>query len=90
MEPLRPHLRLLWFISAAHQILGTRSETLEPYVDHLVLANNATAIMWPLAVATRIYPHGVVLLWIQDLAIVAAELVVVTSIATSWSDPSSR
>lgn len=44
-------------------------------VDHLSLANNGTVIVWPLAVLTSVYPHGIDLLVIQDLAIVAAEVV---------------
>jgi hypothetical protein len=44
-------------------------------VEHLSLANNGTLIVWPLALLTRIYPHGIVLLLVQDLALVAAEIV---------------
>ena len=33
--------------------------------------------MWPLALFYRVYPHTVTLLWLQDFAVVGAELVVV-------------
>jgi hypothetical protein len=36
---------------------------------------NAEFIMYPLALLVPLYPHTVVLLWVQDLAVVATELV---------------
>jgi hypothetical protein len=38
--------------------------------------NDAELIMWPLALLFWVWPHAVTLLWIQDLAIVGSELVV--------------
>ena len=35
-------------------------------------------IMWPLALLYWVWPHGVVLLWIQDIAVVGAEAVAFT------------
>ncbi len=67
------------FVVYFHAWHGFWANGLNPFnasVDHLVLANNGVFITWPLAVLTRIYPHGVVLLWIQDLAVVAAEFLV--------------
>ena len=37
--------------------------------------NNAEFAMWPLALLYHLYPHPVTLLWVQDLAVVATELV---------------
>lgn len=50
-------------------------------VNELSLGNNGTVIVWPLAVLTSLYPHGVVLLLVQDLAIVGAEVVALRWIA---------
>src|ERR1700676_1724645 len=61
-----------------HAVWASGLNPLDASVDHQILANNAVFIVWPLAVITRVYPHGVVLLWVQDLALVAAELVVVS------------
>lgn len=58
------------------------AHSLDPFnrvADRLNLANNATLIVWPLAVLTRLFPHGIVLLLVQDLALVAAE-----TVALSW------
>ncbi len=38
--------------------------------------NSGQAFFWGLAFVTRIYPHGPVLLWTQDIAVVASEAVV--------------
>jgi hypothetical protein len=37
--------------------------------------NNAEFVMWPLALLSHLYPHPVVLLWVQDVAVVLTELV---------------
>jgi len=37
--------------------------------------NDAEFVMWPLSLLAQLDPHPVVLLWIQDLAVVATELV---------------
>ncbi len=38
--------------------------------------NDAEFLMWPLSLLSHLYPHAVMLLWVQDLAVVATELVV--------------
>lgn len=38
--------------------------------------NNAEFAVWPLAALYRLYPHPLLLKWLQDLAVVAAEAVV--------------
>jgi uncharacterized membrane protein len=51
---------------------------LDPYVSGVGTSfwkNNAEFAMWPLALLGRVYPHPVTLLWVQDLAVVATELV---------------
>jgi uncharacterized membrane protein len=37
--------------------------------------NEAEFVMWPLALLYRAYPHPVLLLWVQDLAVAATEIV---------------
>jgi hypothetical protein len=37
--------------------------------------NHAEFIMWPLALLYWVFPHGVLLLWLQDAGVVGAELV---------------
>jgi hypothetical protein len=37
--------------------------------------NHAEFIMWPIALLYWVFPHGVTLLWLQDLGVVGAELV---------------
>ncbi|HEY7947875.1 MAG TPA: DUF2079 domain-containing protein [Acidimicrobiales bacterium] len=37
--------------------------------------NNAEFAMWPLALLDRVYPHPIVLLWLQDVAVVITEMV---------------
>src|SRR5205807_3980179 len=37
--------------------------------------NHAEFIMWPLALPYWIFPSGVLLLWLQDIGVVGAELV---------------
>jgi hypothetical protein len=37
--------------------------------------NHAEFMMWPLALLYWVFPHGVLLLWLQDLGVVGAELV---------------
>jgi hypothetical protein len=51
---------------------------LDPYVTGLGMSfwkNNAEFAMWPLALLGRVYPHPVMLLWVQDMVVVATELV---------------
>jgi hypothetical protein len=40
--------------------------------------NNGEFLMWPLALAYWVWPHGVTLLWLQDIGIVAAQAVAFT------------
>ena len=40
--------------------------------------NHAEFVMWPLALLYWVWPHGVTLLWLQDTAVVGAELVAFT------------
>jgi hypothetical protein len=40
--------------------------------------NHCELIMWPLALLYWVWPHDVMLLWVQDLALVGAELVAFT------------
>ena len=40
--------------------------------------NHAEFIMWPLALLYWVFPNGVVLLWLQDIGVVGAELVAFT------------
>jgi len=40
--------------------------------------NHAEFIMWPVALLYWVYPSGVLLLWLQDMAVVVAELVAFT------------
>jgi Predicted membrane protein (DUF2079) len=40
--------------------------------------NNAEFLLWPLSLLYYVYPHSVDLLWVQDVAVVATELVVFT------------
>jgi len=37
--------------------------------------NHAEFMMWPLALLYWVFPHGVLLLWVQDVGVVGAELV---------------
>ncbi len=37
--------------------------------------NDAELVMWPLALLFHVYPHPVLLLWVQDLAVAATEIV---------------
>jgi len=51
---------------------------LDPYITGLGVPfwrDNAEFILWPLALLGRVYPHPVTLLWVQDLVVVATELV---------------
>jgi len=51
---------------------------LDPYSAGLGVPfwrNNAEFAMWPLSVLCAVYPHPVVLLWVQDVVVVASELV---------------
>lgn len=55
--------------------------TLNPYDTmgrFLFWQNHSEFIMWPLALVYWIWPHGVTLLWLQDTAVVGAELVAFT------------
>jgi hypothetical protein len=40
--------------------------------------NHAEFVMWPLALLYWVWPHGITLLWLQDTAVVGAELVAFT------------
>ena len=55
---------------------------LDPFSSGFAISfwrDNAEFIMWPLALLSLIDPHPVVLLWVQDIAVVLTELV-----AFSW------
>lgn len=59
-----------WLIAHGHlDPLNTVSAGIPFWRDHFELA------IWPLAVVGLVFPHGPVLLWIQDLALVGAEVV---------------
>jgi Predicted membrane protein (DUF2079) len=40
--------------------------------------NHSEFVMWPLALLYWVWPHGVTLLWLQDIAVMAAEMVALT------------
>jgi uncharacterized membrane protein len=51
---------------------------LDPYITGLGVPfwkNNAEFMMWPLSLLAQVYPHPVVLLWVQDAAVVITEFV---------------
>jgi Predicted membrane protein (DUF2079) len=53
---------------------------LDPYSSVIGLQfwrNDLELLLWPLALFYWLYPHGVLLLWLQDFAVVGAELVVI-------------
>lgn len=55
--------------------------TLNPYDTmgrFLFWQNHSEFVMWPLALLYWVWPHGVTLLWVQDTAVVGAELVAFT------------
>ena len=54
---------------------------LDPFSSGFAISfwrDNAEFIMWPLALLSLIDPHPVVLLWVQDIAVVLTELVAFT------------
>jgi len=54
---------------------------LNPYssvAGHPFWQNHFELVMWPLAALYWLWPHGVLLLWVQDCCVVAAETVVFT------------
>lgn len=69
---------------------------LDPYSSLLGLSfwrNDFELLMWPLALLYWLYPHTVALLWLQALAVVGAELVVVAWVResiTTFGQRSSR
>jgi hypothetical protein len=40
--------------------------------------NHAEFVMWPLALLYWVWPHGITLLWLQDIAVIGAEFVAFT------------
>lgn len=57
---------------------------LAPYssvIQRPFLLDHFSLLMWPLALLYSIYPHGITLLWLQDLAIVGIGVVVVRWVA---------
>jgi uncharacterized membrane protein len=63
------YTQAMWAISHGH---------LDPFSTVIGVSlwrNNAEFILWPLALFYRAYPHPILLLWVQDVVVVAAELV---------------
>lgn len=48
---------------------------LSTVTGHPFWQNHSEFIMWPVALLYWVYPHGVTLLWLQDLSVVSAELI---------------
>jgi hypothetical protein len=46
-----------------------------PHYGYPFWRNHFELLMWPMALLWFVYPHGIVLLWVQDLAIAGATLV---------------
>lgn len=83
---------LTWDYAAYHQAWYLISHGhLDPFdtvLDFPFWRNNGEFLMWPLAVVGVPFGHGVVLLWLQDLAIVGAEALVVSWVRDLVARPS--
>jgi hypothetical protein len=68
------------FATYSHAWYGIAHGQLDPYSAVLRVMfwrNDLELLMWPLALLYWVWPHAVALLWLQDLAVVGGELVVV-------------
>lgn len=70
---------LTWDYSAYHQAWWLIAHgRLDPFSTILGMPfwqNNFELFMWPLALIGAVFPHGPVLLWLQDICLVGAEVV---------------
>lgn len=78
------------FNQARWLIVHGQLDPFDTVVGYRYFDSHGELLMWPLAEVTRLPPHGLMLLWAQDVAAVGCELVVlswarVVLRASSWS-----
>lgn len=78
------------FNQARWLIVHGHLDPFDTVVGYRYFDSHGELLMWPLAELTRLPPHGLLMLWAQDLAAVGCELVVlswarVVLRASSWS-----
>ena len=67
------------YLQAASLISHGHLNPFSTVLGHPVIKDHFTLALWPLSLVTIVWPHGLMLLWAQDAALVAAEFV-----AFSW------
>jgi len=73
LPPVRADLRLRRLPSALVPDRTRRPESVQLGLGIAVLAQRCEFAIWPLAAFYWVWPHDLVLLWLQDLGVVAAE-----------------
>jgi hypothetical protein len=53
---------------------------------HTILQDHFTLAWWPLSISVLLWPHALILMWVQDLAMVAAEVVALRWVYTVLSE----
>ena len=76
------HFALTWDFAVDHQAWVLIAHgNLDPYSTTQGFSSwrdHSEFLLWPLAAAYWVWPHGITLLWLQDLCVAAAEMVVFT------------